>query len=46
MLWVLPVLYITDPEFKFVGINFNNKTINGLSLYGEMQMLTKAKLYE
>ena len=38
-------LYITDPEFKFVGINFNNKTINGYLYMGNANV-NEGKLYD
>ena len=38
-------LYITDPEFKFVGINFNNKTINGYIYMGNANV-NEGKLYD
>lgn len=38
-------LYITDPEFKFIGINFNNKTINGYIYMGNANV-NEGKLYD
>lgn len=38
-------LYITDPKFKFVGINFNNKTINGYIYMGNAN-INEGKLYD
>lgn len=38
-------LYITDPQFKFIGINFNNKTINGYIYMGNANV-NEGKLYD